>query len=635
MNCEHVEDRLSAYLDNVLTAGERREIAIHLQACPKCMMLLAELRQNDILLAQLPRINPHPVLQERIFSSPEYLELTGTSDNRFLLADEWTRPLNPGRIDGERPLLVALPGGRSSSPMEAMKSQTASPQLHPRSISPKTVGKHHRKIVFKIWPLASAAVLVLLLGTLGLFGLMHARHTPAGTTNVAGAITPPAAAPGQTGPLAAGTRFVFLRDGKLWSTLVDGSSRQPEQLTPSGVSVAANWIVSPTPAGHIAGNLLTYIDLQGARVHTIRSDGQEDTVIQQALLKGGTVPGSVWETATGQTILNSLTWSNDGSLLAFVADPNGNGQTNLYLYSTETGEVQKVVLDVQGSVSHPTWSPDNTRLAFEVAHNGLVDILDYNVQSQGVLDLTNSTSAQGNSANSILTLGWSPGASAPAVTWSLGTVGQVSSIWIHRVGADGSVYPQLLLKGNYVQALYSQKGDNGPGSWLLIAAISGAAGDISRLDLTPGAHLVPLSQGRQVSFASWSPDGSSVFYLNTQTNGVGSGFIVNIATGVTYTIATSTALSPAPVWSTDSQQLAYSTGAQINIVNVQNGAQVVQLHLQGTPTSLSWSPTSGHQLVVALGDTAEGIYLVDTVQNTAQQLDRSGTNSQIQWTEIP
>ena len=634
MNCEHVEDGLSAYLDNVLTSSERREIAIHLQTCPQCMMLLAELRQNDILLAQLPRIHPHPVLQERIFSSPEYLELTGTTDNRFLLADEWTRPLAPRRIDSERPLLVALPGGRSSSPLQATKSQPAPPPFSPRPVLPKSTGSRRKKIVRKLWPLASVAVLVLLLGTLGLAGFLHARRTPA-TTNTMGAITPPAAAPGQSGPLAAGTRFVFLRDGKLWSTLVDGSSRQPEQLTPSGVSVAANWIVSPTQAGHTAGNILTYIDLQGARVHTIRSDGQEDTIIQQALLKGGSVPGSIWETATGQAILTSLTWSNDGSLLAFVGDPTGTEQTNLYLYSTETGEVQKVVLNVQGSVSHPTWSPDNTRLAFEVAHNGVVDILDYNVQSQGVLNLTNSAAAQGNATNTILSLGWSPGISTPAVTWSLGTIGQVSSIWIHRVGADGTVYPQLLLHGSYVQALYCQNGDNGSGSWLLIAAVTGEAGDISRLDLTPGANLVLLSQGRQVSFASWSPDGSSIFYLNTQTNGVGSGFIVNVATGATHTIATPVAVSPAPVWSEDSQQLAYSTGSRINLINVQNGAQVVQLNLQGTPTSFSWSPTAGHQLVVALGDTVEGIYLVDTIQNTAQLLDHLGTNSQIQWTEIP
>ncbi len=75
MNCEQVEERLSAYLDNVLTSDERREITIHLQACSRCMMLLAELRQNDILLAQLPRVSPSSALHERIFSTPEMLEL--------------------------------------------------------------------------------------------------------------------------------------------------------------------------------------------------------------------------------------------------------------------------------------------------------------------------------------------------------------------------------------------------------------------------------------------------------------------------------------------------------------------------------------------------------------------------------
>jgi anti-sigma factor RsiW len=68
MTCERVEDGLSAYLDNVLASDERREITLHLQTCPRCRKSLDELRQNDILLAQLPRISPSPSLRERIFS---------------------------------------------------------------------------------------------------------------------------------------------------------------------------------------------------------------------------------------------------------------------------------------------------------------------------------------------------------------------------------------------------------------------------------------------------------------------------------------------------------------------------------------------------------------------------------------
>lgn len=634
MNGEHVEEQLSAYLDNALTQSERRDIALHLQACPHCMISLAELRQNDILLAQLPRVSPHPALRERIFSSPEILELTGTAHARFLISDEWTRPLHSryGKHDG-RPQLVSLPGGRSARIQEAEVPPTPPTiRLHPSS----SAAPPRKKQAFSSLQMALAAVIIVALASAGLFGLIT-RHQAAMNTANGGAITPPAAGPGpgQSGPLAAGTRFVFLRDGTLWSTLAGRSNQKPERLTPPNVTVAANWLISPVLAGHTAGDMLVYIDLRSATIHIIRSDGQQDTTIQQPLLKKGITPDTVWETATGETILNGIAWSRDGSMLAFVGDSSGDGQTKLYLYTLATGKVQPVPLNLNGSASHPAWSPDSTRLALEVMHDGVTSILDYNVQSQGTLDLSNLPAAQGNSANGVLDLGWSPSTSDPAVTWDLGTIGHISSLWVHHVGVNGTAYPRLLLSGNYVQALYSPSGDNGAGSWLVITMVSGLAGDIWRIDLTAGAVAVQLSRGKQVSLARWAADGSTIFYMDQQTNGAGSGYIVNAASGINQLIANNVAASPLPAWSANNHQLAYSTGTRINIVNVQNGGQVVQLPLQGPATSLSWSPGTAQQLVVSLGDRARGIYLVDTTRNTSLQLDQLGTSSTIQWSEIP
>ena len=47
MNCERVEDLLSAYLDNALAFEEWREVNVHLQNCPKCSAMLAEFSRND------------------------------------------------------------------------------------------------------------------------------------------------------------------------------------------------------------------------------------------------------------------------------------------------------------------------------------------------------------------------------------------------------------------------------------------------------------------------------------------------------------------------------------------------------------------------------------------------------------
>ncbi len=378
--------------------------------------------------------------------------------------------------------------------------------------------------------------MILAIGIGSFLGLNSWRHQTQ-TTN-SEAITPPTG-PVQGGPLSAGMRFVFLRDGALWSILTNSSNKQADRLTPGNVMVAANWVVSPVQAGRLAADMLAYIDLQRAFVHIIRSDGQQDTIIKQALLKTGIQPTSVWDTDTGATILNSLAWSNDGSMLAFVADPTGTGQTRLYIYSTETGITQMVPLSAKGSISHPVWSPDGIRVAFELINNGFVSIFDYNIQNHGHLTITNGSDSQ--AGDTVLSLNWSPSLDEPAITWSVGVIGHVHSLWVRHVGVGGAVEPGLLLAGDFVQAIYSRKGNNSTGSWLVVTSVGGHAGD----------------------------------------------------------------------------------------------NRTLFLKLSGVASSFVWSVTSSHQLVVALRDMSQGIYMVDTLHNTSLQMDRLGASGPIEWTEIP
>lgn len=78
MNCEQVREQLSAYLDSALAREKREKIAIHLDGCTRCNERLIELRYFDALIARLPRMTPDEGLRERILSSAEYRELTGT-----------------------------------------------------------------------------------------------------------------------------------------------------------------------------------------------------------------------------------------------------------------------------------------------------------------------------------------------------------------------------------------------------------------------------------------------------------------------------------------------------------------------------------------------------------------------------
>lgn len=89
MSCEHVKKLLSAYLDNMLATEEQVMVAEHIQTCASCYAIQEDFRRFDALLSQIPRVSPSPLLRRRIFSSPEYLELTGTSGSTKWAEERW------------------------------------------------------------------------------------------------------------------------------------------------------------------------------------------------------------------------------------------------------------------------------------------------------------------------------------------------------------------------------------------------------------------------------------------------------------------------------------------------------------------------------------------------------------------
>lgn len=641
MKCEQVEELLSAYLDGTLALGEataiavqlEQEIADHLQECKRCSATFADIRRLDLLLAQLPRVSPAPALREKLFSSPEYLELTGTDGVSHRAGGEaQTVPYRAVQYSKPgRPQLVALPGGRSSSPTTPTAPRLPISTQH--VIRPTFARRRRASWVVRVMQVAIAAVMLLTIGVGGLIGWNLWQRQPARPSSGA-AFTPPAGMP-EGVPLAEGMHYVFLRNGALWSASADDNVAR--QLSPSGVLVAADWVVSQPLPGRYAGDMLAYIDLQEARIHAVRSDGLSDTVVPQPLLKSGVSPLSVWDTATGMAILDSLAWSKDSTMLAFVAAPGGTGATSLYLYSTQTGAVQKVALPLPGSVSQPVWSPDGARVAFVLTHNGAESIVDYNIQSHGILIINSHAPSATYPGDTVLSLGWSPDSDIPTITWSVGVIGHVHSLWQQHVGPGWTAAPQLLLAGDYVQAIYSQAGHGGIGSWLLVTSIAGRAANLWRLDVTPGAAPVQLTQGRQINFAQWSPDGNHADYLDSLSDGVGALHSVDVGSATDSLLAQDVADDPAPAWSLDGQQLAYSTGTQTAIVtlttNNQDATRILPLH--GHTSVIVWFADNPRQLLLVLSDGQQGVYLADTRYGTVHQIEQQDLSGPILWTEVP
>jgi hypothetical protein len=419
-----------------------------------------------------------------------------------------------------------------------------------------------------------AATLLLTLGVGGFIAL-NLRREQAQSAHYQQSIPPPAGL--QQGPLPAGIRFVFLRDGVLWSAAVEGAG-QIARLTPTTVTVAANWVVQPAVAGHTAGDQLAYIDLQQGRLHVIRSDGQSDTLVGQALLKGAVQSSSLWHSDEGTAIVTSLAWSKDGSMLTFLADPSAMGMPGLYIYSTSTKSVRMVLPPLQAM--HPTWSPDNTRIALERIQDGHTSVLDYNVQNNQLLTIIADVSTAEYVNDTVLSLHWLGNSDMPAITWSVGTPKHIHSLWIRYVGRAGITRASMLTIGDYTQAVYTP--DYGQqGSWLLLTQ---SARQLLLVNLN--AQVRALTTGTQISSFSWSPHGLYVDYFDT-----GALHVLSIRNGGDTLLTTNAVDSPVPpVWSADGQRLLYSTGAQIFSADIQaKTAQALAIKGEDIRAPLLWT----------------------------------------------
>jgi Tol biopolymer transport system component len=111
--------------------------------------------------------------------------------------------------------------------------------------------------------------------------------------------------------------------------------------------------------------------------------------------------------------------------------------------------------------------------------------------------------------------------------------------------------------------------------------------------------------------------------------------VVNTTTVVDTFIAKGVADEPVPAWSEDGQHLVYSTGTQTIVVNGQGNKKLQPLTLRGSASTFVWSATSPQQLVVALSDGQQGVYVVDAQRNSVLQLDQQAINGPILWTEVP
>ncbi len=96
MSCDQIQESLSLYYDDGLTAEARANCYRHLEVCPVCRARLAELRSLKRALAVLPRPTPPPDLIPTINRTLRSAGANGRSRHAATIGDllgEWLEPV--------------------------------------------------------------------------------------------------------------------------------------------------------------------------------------------------------------------------------------------------------------------------------------------------------------------------------------------------------------------------------------------------------------------------------------------------------------------------------------------------------------------------------------------------------------
>ncbi|HEV7127461.1 MAG TPA: zf-HC2 domain-containing protein [Ktedonobacterales bacterium] len=618
MNCKWAEGYLSACLDGTLDPDVRDEVVAHIETCTRCSALLDEYRHFDGLVAGLPRYEPPAELRSHIFDSPDFAAIVRSLEAG---ADEVPAARHPTPL---RPFLLSRPHRRGThdralTPLpiapaagELSPSDTANPVAGPAATPPVAAhtGSGGPPPLVRA-ALVAAALLIAALGTTLLLqrGLSHGTvKTPGSISNVGGF---------QGAPLTAGPRAIYERAGALWS-LPEHGNGVAQRLTPANVEVGAGWAVVPVRAG-AGGDLVAYVDLKTGALHIVRSDDQKDQVAGQALVPVADRAAIFWSGPEGQALLGGLTWSPDGTQLAYLADPQGTGQTSLMVVHADGTDMAMIPAAAGSSSAQAAWSPDSQALVFAQTTGAGQSLWLYNPASRQLRNLGSATDAAGAANAAVLALGWANTQAGLTVTWASGDAasGTVSGVFSAAAQPTGAARRLTPAGRSFATAAYSASAAGG--TWLL-----GDGAGVSTLAVQ-GASLAPLASiASGVQAVAWSPDGSVASFLSTTGTlsvWINAATIVPVATGV--------AAQPAMAWTADGSALAFVAAGQLNIVRLNAGTVGVPVAVAGlsNPTALVWAP-DGQQLAVT---TTAGVALVGVAGTSMRLLDRAPAAGNVSW----
>jgi Tol biopolymer transport system component len=265
--------------------------------------------------------------------------------------------------------------------------------------------------------------------------------------------------------------------------------------------------------------------------------------------------------------------------IAYAAFDGTSREWRLFTIGADGSSDTRISIDLPGELFHPAWSPDGTKLAFDVQSHGDTEIYVADVFGSSGSNLTRLTSTPGWN----FLPAWSPDGTRIAYVHESG---ENDDIWL--MNADGSDPARLTHDPSFALApTWSPDGTR-------IAFESNRTGSpdiyVMNLDRSGLARLTN-ADGFDGS-PDWSPDGGRIAFVSDR-NGPGIYVMASDGSDVRKLVKGSQVGPIEPEWSPDGLELAYtwSPGADtqmaISVVDVSSG-RTRQLMDPGDVCCLSW-----------------------------------------------
>ncbi len=205
--------------------------------------------------------------------------------------------------------------------------------------------------------------------------------------------------------------------------------------------------------------------------------------------------------------LSGLTWSPDGSRIAFVT--KSHGQDVIFIVDALSGKRLEKIETGLGGIRNPSWSPDGSRIAFEGIANGSTDLYIYDMENETLKSLFDDRFDDNDPS-------WSPD-------------GRFIAFSSDRPPAD-ALSDTVFNYGNYNVFLYDLENDT-----------------VRELTNNPYKNNQP----------AYSPDGERVAFVSNR-NGIDNLYICELETGDIFPVTNVISGILSPSWSPEGDKLAFS-----------------------------------------------------------------------------